>query len=226
VRVFSREAAFVVADVLADRESRSATFGLENPLATRGFGAVKTGTSKEMRDNWCIGFSERFTVGVWVGNASGEPMHDVSGLSGAAPLWRDLMALLHAERKSVAPAPPPGLVRAAVSFPGRVEPARHEWFLAGTEPAAASQVLAPRRARIVAPVAGTVLALDPDVPPDLQRAVLEAEAAGPGALLRLDGRDLAPADGPRPWRPVPGRHRLELVAPDGGVLDRVAFEVR
>ena len=45
---------------------------------------VKTGTSKDMRDNWCVGYTDRFTVGVWVGNASGEAMHDVSGISGAA----------------------------------------------------------------------------------------------------------------------------------------------
>ena len=44
--------------------------------ATRGFAAVKTGTSKDMRDNWCVGFTDRYTVGVWVGNASGEPMHE------------------------------------------------------------------------------------------------------------------------------------------------------
>ncbi len=51
---------------------------------------MKTGTSKDMRDNWCIGFTDRYTVGVWVGNASGEPMHDVSGVSGAAPVWQAL----------------------------------------------------------------------------------------------------------------------------------------
>ena len=61
-------------DILADRESRSPTFGLENPLATRFWTAVKTGTSKEMRDNWCVGYSRRYTVGVWVGNFAGEPM--------------------------------------------------------------------------------------------------------------------------------------------------------
>ena len=106
-------AAFVVADILADRESRSATFGLENALATPFWTAVKTGTSKDMRDNWCVGFSRRYTVGVWVGNFSGEPMWSVSGTTGAAPIWRDVMVWLHRDEPSRAPVSPPGLVRVA-----------------------------------------------------------------------------------------------------------------
>jgi len=225
-RVLSPEAAFVIADVLADRESRSAAFGLENALATRGWSAVKTGTSKEMRDNWCVGFSTRFTVGVWVGNASGEPMHGVSGLTGAAPLWRDLMAMLHADEPATPPDAPPPLARAAVSFAGGTEPPRGEWFLSGTEPSHARQAPAPRRPRILAPDPDAVLAFDPDVPSPLQRLVFAADAAGPGARWRLDGRELAPADAPLPWLPAVGRHRLELLGADGRVLDRVAFEVR
>ena len=71
-RILSREAAFIVSDILADREARSSTFGLENSLATKFWSAVKTGTSKDMRDNWCLGYSSEYTVGVWVGNYSGE----------------------------------------------------------------------------------------------------------------------------------------------------------
>ena len=73
-RVLSEEAAFQVSDILSDREARSTTFGLENPLSTQFWSAVKTGTSKDMRDNWCIGYSSEFTVGVWVGNFGGQPM--------------------------------------------------------------------------------------------------------------------------------------------------------
>ena len=70
-RVFSKEATFLISDILSDREARSATFGLENPLSTRFWTAVKTGTSKDMRDNWCVGYSRKYTVGVWTGNFSG-----------------------------------------------------------------------------------------------------------------------------------------------------------
>ena len=76
-------AAFIVGDILSDRGARARTFGLDNVLATRFWSAVKTGTSKDMRDNWCVGFQRRYTVGVWVGNADGAPMWDVSGVSAA-----------------------------------------------------------------------------------------------------------------------------------------------
>src|SRR5581483_4861919 len=110
-RVMSADAAFVVADILADRNARSLTFGLDSPLATRYWSAVKTGTSKDMRDNWCIGFTRRYTVGVWVGNFDGEPMHDVSGITGAAPVWMNVMDLLQDREASEAPRPPEGVVQ-------------------------------------------------------------------------------------------------------------------
>ena len=93
-----------MSDILADRDARSDTFGLENPLATRFWSAVKTGTSKDMRDNWCIGYSSRYTVGVWVGNFSGTPMWNVSGIAGAAPIWSAVMQYLH-QRRCRSPSP-------------------------------------------------------------------------------------------------------------------------
>jgi penicillin-binding protein 1C len=145
-------------------------------------------------------------------------------------VWRELMTLLHADHPSVAPKPPPGVVRAAVSFAKGVETPREEWFLAGTEPGAAAQALAPRQPRIRTPQGGEVIALDPDIPSALQRLSFEAVgiAAGDGAKVRwlLDGRDLAPASGHLLWALEPGRHRLALVAGDGHTFDAVAFEVR
>ncbi|OYU78093.1 MAG: penicillin-binding protein 1C, partial [Burkholderiales bacterium PBB5] len=131
-------AAFIVGDILSDPMARARTFGTDSVLATRYWSAVKTGTSKDMRDNWALGYSQRYTVGVWVGNASGAPMWDVSGTTGAAPIWAAMMNYLHATHTSRAPKPPPGVVQAAVQFanPGgapSTEAARQEWFLAGTE---------------------------------------------------------------------------------------------
>lgn len=109
-------AAFIISDILSDRHARLPTFGLDSVLDTRFWSAVKTGTSKDMRDNWAVGYSQRYTVGVWVGNASGAPMHDVSGTSGAAPVWATLMRELHRHETSQAPSPPAGVVRQQVDF--------------------------------------------------------------------------------------------------------------
>ena len=111
-------AAFIIGDILSDRHARLPTFGLDSVLDTRFWSAVKTGTSKDMRDNWAVGYSQRYTVGVWVGNASGAPMHDVSGTSGAAPVWAMLMRELHRHEASQPPTPPAGVVRQQVEFGG------------------------------------------------------------------------------------------------------------
>src|SRR5262249_5684511 len=132
-RVFAAPASYIVADILSDPGARALTFGLDNPLGTRVWSAVKTGTSKDMRDNWCIGFTSRYTVGVWVGNFSGAPMRDVSGVTGAAPIWREMIHRLHANDPSSRPPAPSGLTRTTVWFEPPVESERREWFVLGTE---------------------------------------------------------------------------------------------
>ena len=188
---------------------------------------MKTGTSKDMRDNWCVGFSRRYTVGVWVGNFSGEPMHNVSGITGAAPVWVDVMGALHRSAPSpAAPAPPPGVVAARVTFAGEVEGERRDWFLCGTEPVAAATTVFAHQARIVAPVSGTIIAIDPEIPPDRQRVAFEAAGAEPGLRCELDGVELAPAAGPLLWQPRPGHHVLTLLDAKAKLRDAVTFEVR
>jgi penicillin-binding protein 1C len=203
-RVGDAAAAFLVTDILADNAARALTFGLDSALATRGFAAVKTGTSKDMRDNWCIGFTDRYTVGVWVGNASGEPMHAVSGVSGAAPVWRALVHHLHAGRPSRPPLPPAGLQLARAQQPG-----------------AAPALPGHRAFGITSPVDGSVYALDPDVPPNAQRITFEGEA---GTWV-LDGRPIGRGTMLH-WPPWPGRHELSLRDAQGRVRQTVHFEVR
>ncbi|WP_374670657.1 penicillin-binding protein 1C [Acidovorax temperans] len=254
-------AAFIVGDILSDGNARARTFGTDSVLATRFWSAVKTGTSKDMRDNWAVGWSERYTVGVWVGNASGAAMHDVSGTSGAAPVWATVMGFLHARE----PSRPPRLQQGLVQWPVRfgpaggdgdsataslpLEAARTEWFVPGTQqsvfainnvadgalsvraggqkrskPAEPQADLGP--ARILLPVHGTVIALDPDIPPQSQRLRLQAaDRAGLRLAWRMDGKPLG-RGAVLEWLPWPGRHTLELVDAQGQVLDTVRFEVR
>ena len=253
-RVMDAAASFVVADILSDNGARVPTFGLDNALATRYWSAVKTGTSKDMRDNWCVGFSARYTVGVWVGNASGAPMHAVSGVSGAAPVWRSVMdalqrsdvALDHPGRvgsaaprggfirtsyapptASTTPQPPQGVVSQQVAFEANLEAPRTEWFMAGTETARVALASATGTAprRIASPEDQSVVALDPDIPAAVQRLRFEAVEPPRGAAWRLDGKRLGPAT-PTPWLPWPGHHVLELVDAKGAPLDTVSFDVR
>ncbi len=221
-RVFSPEAAFIVSDILADREARAPTFGLESPLATRFWTAVKTGTSKDLRDNWCVGYSQRYSVGVWFGNFSGEPMWDVSGMSGAAPVWFDLMNHLHRSEPSVARRSPDGMVLDGHPAGGD---RRREWFIQGTEPAGGDPVPAIAPARIVYPPAGAVFVIDPDIPLERQGIVFVASKTEGPPVWVLDGKRLS-VDGPVHWNPAPGRHALELQDPGGRLLDMVAFQVR
>ena len=231
-------AAFITTDILADPLARARTFGSDSVLATRFWTAVKTGTSKDMRDNWAVGYSQAYTVGVWVGNASGAPMWDVSGTTGAAPIWAAVMHHLHARQPSRAPAPPPGVVQQAVAF-GGTEAARDEWFVQGTQQAQFAmhsvaahadgmgarglKDLKNSPARITSPATGTIFALDPDIPPHRQRVDLQAIGAG----LRWWIDDKPFAQGPSAqWLPWPGRHVVQIRNAQGTVLDSVRLEVR
>ena len=225
-RVLDRAASFIVSDILADRLARSITFGLANTLSTRYWAAVKTGTSKDMRDNWCVGFSARTTVAVWVGNFDGSAMWDVSGISGAAPLWLEIMNHVNASAPSQPPPAPPGLERMTVTFERNLEPPREELFLPGT---AVGQILEKTSdssvASIVYPADGQIIAVDPDIPADSQRVQFQAQAAPAGSSWQLDGVPMAGA-GSVLWSPSPGRHRLGLFDAGGRALDSVEFEVR
>lgn len=226
-QIVNPAAAFIVGDILADAAARTDAFGADSALRLPFWAAAKTGTSKGMRDNWCIGWSDRFTVAVWVGNLEGDSMRAVSGTSGAAPIWRDVMLALHAGSPGKPPAMPDGVEARQIALPGTREPPRREYFLRGTaqtEMAAAPQ--AARRPRITSPVSGSVYALDPDIPIDRQRLAVTVSGAVAGYRLLLDKRPLGDADAGQQILPRPGSHMLALVDPGGRMIDRVRFTVR
>jgi penicillin-binding protein 1C len=208
-RVMTPATAHLLADILADPTARAAGFGIDSPLVTRGWAAVKTGTSKDLRDNWCVGFTDRYTVGVWVGNADGAPMRGLTGVHGAAPLWRELVSALHAHAPSRPPAAaPPGLQRV-----------EGEWFLAGTAPGPWREGAA--GFGIATPRDGSILLLDPDIPAAAQRLVL----TGAPAQWFVGGQRVGQGT-QASWAPRPGRHVVERRDTQGRVLDRVHVEVR
>jgi penicillin-binding protein 1C len=226
-RVMNPETAFIVADILSDGAARALTFGLDNPLATRYWSAVKTGTSKNMRDNWCVGFSSRYTVAVWVGNFEGDAMQGVSGIAGAAPAWLAIMNALHGGQPPEPPRPAEGVVSREIRFEPPVESPRREWFLGGTESDVIRLVAeGERRPRIESPPGGVIISLDPDIPSENQRVLFEASGGGEYRLF-LDGTVVDGGAGRAyRWLPRPGNHVLELKDAKGAVLDTVRFQVR
>lgn len=237
--VFAPSAAWIVGDILSDRQARSRTFGLDSPLSTPFWSAVKTGTSKDMRDNWAIGWTEHYTVGVWAGNTAGESMRDVSGVSGAGPVWHDIVQFLHRDRSSSQAPAPAGVSQMLIRFEDDLEPARQEAFIDDTglhivRPSRVATIAGqgPSRIvgapRIVSPAANTVIALDPDIPLDYQRVALQATTLPDrGAGFRWMLKDNILGHGERVWwRPYPGRHAIRLVGPDGDVAGQVLVRVR
>ncbi len=225
--IVSPAAAFIVGDILADASARTDAFGADSALRLPFWAAAKTGTSKGMRDNWCIGWSDRFTVAVWVGNLEGDSMRAVSGTSGAAPVWRDVMLALHAGSPGKAPAMPEGVEARQIALPGTREPPRREYFIRGTGQAEmAAAPAASRRPRITSPVSGSVYALDPDIPLDRQRLGIAVSGEVTGYRLILDKQTLGDADAGQQILPRPGSHMLALVDPGGRMVDRVRFTVR
>ena len=225
-QIFSKEAAFLVSDILSDREARSATFGLENPLSTRFWTAVKTGTSKDMRDNWCIGYSRKVTVGVWTGNFSGEPMWNVSGVTGAAPTWMEMMDFLHRDVSSIQREALSGLVRKKIEFSQGAAASREEWFIRGTEPSTQNQTAGQFNPKIIYPPSGTVIAIDPDIPPELQKVFFVCQVHEDDFQWVLNGSALERRGKTIPWTPKAGKYSLAIANRDEKILDYVYFEVR
>lgn len=229
-RIFSAQTSFVISDILADPLARSMTFGLSSPLSTRVWAAVKTGTSKGMRDNWAIGFTSRYTVGVWVGNFSGEPMWDVSGVTGAAPVWRDVVEYLHQSGPATPPQAPPGVHRAQVAYRPAIEAPRQDWFRqpAGHDRQPATLIqLAGARPQLIAPPAGAIIAPDPDIPQAKQALLVQAAWTEAGCLY-LDTRLINQCRQSQLMLPLPapGSHLLSLHTRQGQLLDQHRFEVR
>jgi penicillin-binding protein 1C len=105
---------WLVGQILADDHARVLGFGRRGILATPYPASVKTGTSQNFKDNWCLGFTDRFVVGVWAGNFQAAPMAEVSGVVGAGTLWRQIADSL-AELSEPSPIKrPPGLISARI----------------------------------------------------------------------------------------------------------------
>lgn len=96
-RVMDREPAYMTAHIMQDNTARVEAFGSRSELVIPNqIVSVKTGTTNDLRDNWTVGFTPEFLVITWVGNNDSTPMNRniVSGVTGAAPIFNDLMSYI------------------------------------------------------------------------------------------------------------------------------------
>jgi penicillin-binding protein 1C len=261
-RDFNPAPAYLLADILSDNQARTLTFGPHSPLRLPFRAAVKTGTSQSYRDNWTLGYTPEFTVGVWVGNFDNTPMQEVSGVTGAAPIWRDIFMHLHQQHAQTWYEQPAGIVRARIdprtgkrltaqSPPVRLS--REDLFLTDHLPAPALKsdydgrgraLIAPEYAHwlrsgdnwmgdllvcpaneihqvwtISNPVPGTVVRLDPDVPNQGSRLILQTQPTQP---IDWTSDTLAvQLDGDIPYVLLkPGRHSFTARHRASGELQR------
>lgn len=205
-RVLDERVAWLISDILSDNQARTPTFGSNSVLRIDRTAAVKTGTTNSFHDNWTVGYTPDLVVGVWVGNANNQPMVDVTGVSGAGPIWHRAMRAFLAGEPDKTFVQPPGLVRVEVCrlsglLPTEACPYRKwEWFLAGTQPVAYDTFFR----RLETGAAGEIFL---DLPPEFH------------AWARAQGLPLL-ADRAQPGQPVaqPEEVGLHLLYPDPGAV--------
>ena len=140
--VVSPQTAWQIIDILSDNDARAPEFGRRSPLLIpERQVAVKTGTSNDFRDNWTIGFSPDYLVATWVGNNDNDSMFKIaSGITGAAPMWHDIITQLTEDKPDSTFPVPEGMIEIEVCATNGLLPCKgcpklkKAWFVPGTEP--------------------------------------------------------------------------------------------
>jgi penicillin-binding protein 1C len=141
-QIIDPRVAWLISDILSDDRARQTGFGLNSVLKIDRAAAVKTGTTTNFHDNWTIGYTPDLLVGVWVGNSNYQAMREVTGLTGAAPIWAEVMRSALKGRADQALPQPDGLIQLEVCALSGLLPTpacphtQTEWFIAGTQPTA------------------------------------------------------------------------------------------
>ncbi len=145
-RIIDERVAWLISDILSDNDARTLGFG-KNSILRLGFpAAVKTGTTTNFHDNWTVGYTPDLVTGVWAGNTDYQPMRDVTGLTGAAPVWHYFMRSVLSGKPEKNFVQPNGLVQVEICALSGLLPTpecpyrRFEWFINGTQPTQADTV--------------------------------------------------------------------------------------
>ncbi len=140
-RVLSTDLQYLISDILSDDVARAPAFGAGTALTLPDRRvAAKTGTTNGWKDAWTVGYTPDLAVGVWIGNTDNSSMNNVTGATGAAPIWNAIMRKYHEGRPPRWYERPPNIVTRTVCVPSGLLPSewcqrqRQEIFIAGTEP--------------------------------------------------------------------------------------------
>ncbi len=147
-RLFTEEASFLISHMLLDNNARSMVFGTRSLLNVPGKTvAVKTGTTDEKRDNWIVGYTPSYVVGVWVGNNDNSPMNQAiaSGVTGATPIWNNVISEILKDKKDEQFEVPNNVTAMEIDslgggLPVEGQAKRTEYFAKGTEPTTKSPI--------------------------------------------------------------------------------------
>lgn len=258
----------LIADILSDPAARSAAFSRGGPLDLPFRCAVKTGTSSDFRDNWCLGFTPEFTVGVWAGNFENQPMKGLSGVAGAAPIFHRSMVRAHRDvaatwfqrpegladitvdarngkrisnpenasfaRKDLAPVNrmPPEATDADYTADGKalLDPTYAAWFESGHNLRRSELALDPspkhiEPLRVITPVDGITLLLDPEIPSGSGKlrpvTNLPGTARWSSPTLRIEDASPEPV-----VHLIPGTHTLTATDPRTGEIRNLTLHVK
>ena len=244
-RVVSPATAFLITDVLSDNEARASAFGRTSALHFPFPVAAKTGTSQDFHDNWVVGYTADFTVGVWVGNFDRLPLRGATGVTGAGPIFHAVMLATHRRLTpsagldagaTVLPSVPDDLVAidpCAASKMASCTPGRTEYVWSGSEasdgrprtgdvrPTGATKVAGADLAlRLLEPVRTGRYLIDPGVPLDAQKLPLQASGGSPPYVFAVDDRPV----GSTLWPVARGPHTA-CVVDAGGARSCNSFTV-
>lgn len=107
-RVMDRAPAYLTSHILQDNNARQNAFGTNSELVIKGkIVSAKTGTTNDLKDNWTVGYTPEYLTIVWVGNNDSKSMsYLASGVTGAAPIWHDIMEYILRDKETIWPEKP------------------------------------------------------------------------------------------------------------------------
>lgn len=238
-RAIGQREAYIISNILSDNAARAPAFGVNSAFNLPFELAAKTGTTKDYRDNWAVGYTPEWSVGVWVGNFDGAPMRKVSGITGAAPVLKEVALVMNKFYPSTPFRRPAGIKTARICPASGLLPSAfcpdsmEEVFTAANMPSVqcrahqppvapggAAAAIAAEKAFINFPKDGDIFRIDPQTPRAAQAVFFKAKGAGEKVVWQVDSRELAERGPAVAWAMQAGKHSVSFTSERDGRIIR------